>query len=303
MAASGIDKVCVLLSTYNGEKYIGEQLRSLYSQEGVEVSLLVRDDGSSDGTCALLEKEQTAGRLTWYTGENLKPAFSFWNLLQQAPASPYYAFCDQDDVWDNDKLVSAVRMLSAAGDAPALYFCQTRLVDAALNEIKSVKISPLLTYGEALSYNFVTGCTMVMNTAMRDVLLRYTPAFIRMHDIWVYDVAQAISARIFFDPQPHISYRQHGGNAVGQANSFASVWKARIARLRRNERIRSRLAGELLKGYADVMPPEHLALTGMVAGYRESIGAWMRLLFTDSIKCAPLSIRLTSKLAVLARRF
>ena len=296
-------RVQVLLSTYNGEKFLNEQLQSLYAQEGVDVALLVRDDGSTDSTCAILAAEQAAGRLTWYTGENLKPAFSFWNLMQRAPEMPYYAFCDQDDVWDCDKLKAATEMLSAAGDAPALYFSQTRLVDASLKEIGNVKISPLLTFGEALSYQFVTGCTMVMNTAMRDVLLRYTPTFIRMHDIWVYDVAQAIGARIFFDPQPHISYRQHGGNAVGQANSFASVWKARVARLRRNERIRSNLAGELLKGYADVMSPDNLALTKMVAGYRESIGAWMRLLFTDNIKCAPLSIRLTSKLAVLTRRF
>lgn len=297
------DRVIVLMSTYNGEKFIGEQLQSLYSQEGVEVSLLVRDDGSSDGTCALLDKEQTAGRLTWYTGENLKPAFSFWNLLQQAPASPYYAFCDQDDVWDKDKLKSAVDMLSTAGDAPALYFCQTRLVDAALNEIKSVKISPLLTYGEALSYNFVTGCTMVMNSSMRKVLLRYTPAFIRMHDIWVYDVAMAVGARVFFDPEPHISYRQHGNNAVGQANSFRAVWKSRIENVKRNECIRSRLAKELLDGYPDDMTPENLALTRLVANYKDSFGAWMRLLFTNRLKCAPVSIRLTSKIAILTRRF
>ena len=76
---------------------------------------------------------------------------------------------------------------------------------------------------------------MVMNSSMRKVLLRYTPAFIRMHDIWVYDVAMAVGARVFFDPEPHISYRQHGNNAVGQANSFRTVWKSRIENVKRNE--------------------------------------------------------------------
>lgn len=297
------DRVIVLMSSYNGERYIGEQLSSLYSQQGVDVSLLVRDDGSSDGTCALLDSEQEAGRLTWYTGENLKPAFSFWNLLHEASDAPYYAFCDQDDVWDKDKLKSAVDMLSKAGDAPAIYFCQTRLVDAELNEIKSVKISPLLTYGEALSYNFVTGCTMVLNAPMREILLRYTPGFIRMHDIWVYDVALAVGARVFFDPKPHISYRQHGNNAVGQANSAKAVWKSRIENTKKNECIRSRLAKELLKGYGNDMPAENLELTKMVACYKSSFSLWMKLLFTGKLKCAPLSIRITSKIAILTRRF
>ena len=298
-----LSEVCVLLSTYNGEKYIYEQLQSLYAQEGVALSLLVRDDGSSDSTCPILDAEQAAGRLTWYTGENLKPAFSFWNLLHKAPQSGYYAFCDQDDVWDTDKLKIATDMLSQAGDAPALYFCQTRLVDSSLDEIKSVKISPLLTYSESLVYHFVTGCTMVMNSAMRDVLLAYTPDYIRMHDIWIYNVAQAVGARIMFDPTPHISYRQHGGNVVGQANSLKTIWRGRIERIRNERRIRSSLAKELLKGYSDAMSPENRHLTYMVANYCDSFILWMKLLFTSKLRCAPLSINITSKISVLLRIF
>lgn len=296
-------KVCVLLSTYNGEKYIKEQLESLYSQEGVSLSLLVRDDGSVDSTCAVLDAEQAAGRLVWYTGKNLKPAFSFWNLLQKAPDSPFYAFCDQDDVWDKDKLKVAVDKLASAGDMPALYFCQTRLVDASLNEIESVKISPLLTYDEALIYHFVTGCTMVINSAMREVLLRYTPEFIRMHDIWIYNVAQAVGAKVFFDSIPHISYRQHGGNVIGQANSFKTVWKARVERIKKDKCIRSRLAKELLNGYSDVMSSKNLILTKMAANYKDNFASWMKLLFTGRLKCSPFSINVTSKIAILLRIF
>ena len=295
--------IVVLLSAYNGEKYIKEQLESLYSQDGVSLSLLVRDDGSSDSTCPVLDVEQGAGRLTWYTGENLKPAFSFWNLLQKAPDAPFYAFCDQDDVWDNDKLKVAVDKLASAGDAPALYFCQTRLVDASLNEIESVKISPLLTYDEALIYHFVTGCTMVINSAMREILLRYTPEFIRMHDIWIYNVAQAVGAKVFFDSVPHISYRQHGGNVIGQANSLKAVWKARVARMKKDKCIRSRLAKELLNGYSGVMSDEKLLLTKMVANYKDGFASWMKLLFTGRLKCAPFSINVTSKIAILLRIF
>ena len=297
------EKVAVLLSTYNGTKYINEQLASIYAQEGVGVSLLVRDDGSSDGTCELLSGEQTAGRLSWYTGCNKGPAFSFWDLLQQAPTSDYYAFCDQDDVWDCDKLRVAVDAMRGDGDVPALYFCQTRLVDEALREIESVKISPLLTYGEALIYNFVTGCTMVMNDALRRELVKYTPQYIRMHDIWVYDVAQAIGARIHFDATPRMSYRQHGGNVVGQKKSMAFRWKNRWERLCEGEHIRYRLAQELYKGYADDMSAENRSLTELVVGYRAGLLPWLKLLFTRRLRCAPLSINLSARLSVLFRIF
>ena len=287
------------MSTYNGTRYIGEQLQSVYGQKGVEVSLLVRDDGSTDGTLALLDEEQRAGRLRWYTGENLGPAYSFWNLLQCAGDCDYYAFCDQDDYWDSDKLAVAVDAMRGDGDKPAIYFCQTRLVDENLNEMESVTISPLLTYGESLIYHFVTGCTMVINRAMRKELLHYRPSFIRMHDIWIYNVAQAIGASVHFDKVPHMSYRQHGSNVVGQVNSASFVWKNRWKRIRKNERIRSRLASELLAGYSDRMSPRNRALTELAANYRKGLWPWLRLLFTPSLRCAPLSINVSGRIAVL----
>ena len=297
------NKVSVLLSTYNGTKYIKEQLRSLYAQEEVEVVLTVRDDGSVDGTCTLLDAEQADGKLAWYTGENKGPAYSFWDLLHNAPETPFYAFCDQDDVWDNDKLSAAVHHLKSAGDEPAIYFSQTRLVDDTLNEIPSVKITPLLTYGESLLYHFVTGCTIVVNAALRNELLKYTPSYIRMHDIWVYMVAQAIGAKIFFDDKPHISYRQHSGNVIGQINSARFVWKNRWKRLKKNECIRYRLAQELLKGYGDRMSVENRELTELITSYKSGVLPWLRLLFNCRLRCAPLSINVSSRIAVLLGMF
>ena len=297
------NQVQVLMSTYNGDKYIKEQIQSIYAQEGVDVTLLVRDDGSCDGTRALLTTEQAEGRLQWYSGENLGPAYSFWNLVTTAPESSFYAFADQDDVWDSDKLAVAVSKLVEAGDTAALYFCQTRLVDKELNAIKSVRIAPLLTFGEALSYQFVTGCTMVFNNAMRKELLKYTPAFIRMHDVWIYDVAQAIGARVFFDSTPHINYRQHGSNAVGQDRTFFSIWKKRFQRILKGECIRSRLAQELLMGYSSEMTKKNRELAQMAAGYKRNFGDWMRLIFSNRLKCAPLSINVSSKMAIIFRKF
>lgn len=295
--------VQVLMSTYNGARYIEEQLASIYAQQDVDVVLTVRDDGSTDDTLSILERECAAGRLNWYSGPNKGAAMSFWDLVLNAPDSEYYAFSDQDDYWDCDKLKVAVEAIKDDGSTPALYFCQTRLVDEALKEMPSVKISPLLTYGEALIYQFVGGCTMVFNNALRKQLVKYTPSFIRMHDLWVYDVAQAIGAHVVFDKEAHISYRQHGGNAVGQQDSLRFVWAARWKRLRKNEHIRSKLAKELLMGYAQDMTSENRMLTELAANYRDSFAGWVKLLFTCKLKCAPLSVRATGKLAVLMRMF
>lgn len=299
----GKESVTVLMSTYNGECYLQEQLFSIYGQEEVDCSLLVRDDGSSDATVDMLKDEQRSHSLTWYTGENMGPARSFWNLVCTASGSDYYAFADQDDVWLTDKLKTAVAKLKGHEDVPALYFCQTQLVDGDLRPLESVRIAPLLTYGEALIYQFVGGSTMVFNEALRRKLVEYTPGYLRMHDIWVYDVALAVGAFVCFDPTPHILYRQHERNAVGQLNSWRFRWKNRWKRVVKNEHIRLRTAEELWRGYADVMSPENRELTRKVVNYRKSLRARMQLLWGRDLHCSEPSVELSGKLAIMADIF
>jgi len=107
--------VQVLLSAYNGADFLMEQLRSLYAQRGVNVQILVRDDGSTDATRQLLEAEQAAGRLTFYTGENLGWARSFMDLVYHSGSADYFAFCDHDDIWLPEKLQKAVESLEKRG--------------------------------------------------------------------------------------------------------------------------------------------------------------------------------------------
>ena len=93
-------KVAVLMSSYNGEKYIRPQIDSILAQEGnFELSLFVRDDGSTDKTQAILQEYAQKRKLTWYTGNNLGPARSFMDLLKKCKGFNYYAFADQDDYW------------------------------------------------------------------------------------------------------------------------------------------------------------------------------------------------------------
>ena len=132
------------------------------------------------------------------------------------------------------------------------------LVDKNLNRVNSVIIHPRLSFGEALVYQFVGGCTMVMNRALRDIILQYNPQYLSMHDVWIYDVAQAIGAHVVFDHIPHILYRQHGGNVTGQSTSVMTEWKHRTGRLvKRDLHSRSKVAQEIYKGYFDMMPEEN----------------------------------------------
>ena len=109
--------VTVLMSTYNGETYLKEQIDSILAQEGIRVKLLVRDDGSKDSTQQILDDYSKRGLLEWYKGENLKSARSFMNLVDTVSLdADYYAFSDQDDFWEKDKLSRAIDMLNQFDD-------------------------------------------------------------------------------------------------------------------------------------------------------------------------------------------
>jgi rhamnosyltransferase len=134
--------VCVLLSTYNGEKYLKELLDSVLNQnceDKIKVSIFVRDDGSSDNTTNILKEYEQNGKIILFGhgGCNLGFAKSFSSLLANAPLSDYYAFCDQDDIWLPDKLISAVERLEKEdnNEIPLLYSTNLIVVDKDLNEI------------------------------------------------------------------------------------------------------------------------------------------------------------------------
>ena len=103
--------VLVLMSTYNGEAYLTEQVESILKQADVNVKLLVRDDGSTDNTLRILNKYATEEKLDYITGKNINWMHSFWTLVNMAHGADYYAFADQDDIWFPDKLARAVSVL------------------------------------------------------------------------------------------------------------------------------------------------------------------------------------------------
>ena len=211
------------MSTYNGERYLREQLDSLLAQRGVSVEVFVRDDGSSDGTKDILDEYAGAhGNVHVEFGENAGVGNSFMNLLYATPDTfDYYAFSDQDDIWSEEKISRAVELLQASG--AILYTSNQECVDAEGNSLgmryesgKHLHDAPL----EIMSENMLSGCTMVFPNRFYRILTavekRPSAALLRnrIHDVWLAMVASLYNG-IVYDERAFIAYRQHENNVVG----------------------------------------------------------------------------------------
>lgn len=294
--------VAVLMASYNGKKYLLEQIESICSQQGVKVKLWVRDDGSTDGTQLLLEKYKQQGVLDWYQGESLGPAKAFLELLRTSPKADFYAFADQDDYWMADKMKSAVESLHTENTMGnrCLYFGQTQLVNTRLEPLPTQLLKLKHTFAESLIYQFVGGNTIVMNEALRSLVSSYQPQYLCMHDVWVYDVAKATDAFVYFDETPHILYRQHDNNAVGNGLSMKTDWTRRIKRIFQNkEHLRYRMACELENGFSAVMSERNKLILSTLTNYRKGVKEWWKLLTAPTYTCGDRTTNLYFRLAVL----
>ncbi|MFZ5766455.1 MAG: glycosyltransferase family 2 protein [Thermodesulfobacteriota bacterium] len=225
--------VAILLSTYNGERYLAEQLGSIADQTYRDLRLFVRDDGSTDRTRDLIEQARRHGMVQRFEiGENIGIFSSFFYLLAAADEDcSYYAFADQDDWWYPDKVETAVAALQKVDDRfPALYCGRLACVD---RNLAPLCLSPVpcrpLGLANALVENVASGCTMVINRAARRLLLQTRPEWCLFHDWWSYLVISALG-RVIYDERPLIKYRLHGDNDTGAPRSFAHGMVRRLRR-------------------------------------------------------------------------
>jgi glycosyltransferase involved in cell wall biosynthesis len=228
------ESVEVLLSTYNGSRYLPELLESLWAQTYRNVAISVRDDGSSDGTLALLDRLLSGRPCTKVVmGAHIGPAQSFMALLRSVSSeASFAAFCDQDDVWAGDKLAVGIAALEALDCPlrPALY-CSA--VTLASEDLSPIKVHRRCTRGpsfeNALVENIATGCTIVLNRPAIDLLACQRPKHLVMHDAWCYAVV-AGCGEVVYDRVPRVLYRLHPANAVGVGATPCSEWLGRARR-------------------------------------------------------------------------
>lgn len=219
-------KVQVLLSAYNGEQYISEQIQSILNQTHAAVSILIRDDGSTDKTIQLLDQWVTThpDKIKLIKGTNVGVVSSFFELLRAADAeADYYCFCDQDDVWLDHKVEHAIARLDSSiyTEVPAMVFTSTYLTDDELNR-KGAWPKPHAkepSFFNALYENIAIGATITMNRSARNLFINSQSVDsqkVLMHDWWFYLLVSAFGT-VIYDNKPSMLYRQHNNNVVGAA--------------------------------------------------------------------------------------
>lgn len=268
--------VDILMATYNGERYVAEQIESIQAQTYKNWRLLISDDCSTDGTLDVVESYLTADPRINVVSKNNRyggAKENFFSLLDLSDAD-YFMFCDQDDVWLPNKVADEVEALSTlTRDEPGAVYSDMRVVNEDLEEIASSFLDQerkrdargsLRTF---LSISAAAGCTMMGNAALRNIVSRTDRSAALMHDWWIAIVAASCGRLLYLD-QPTVLYRQHGDNEVGaEQYSFWNKFK-NFNDSRRKYWSSCRQAKAILRNYGPSMSDTARAL---VAAYSSQL--------------------------------
>lgn len=208
----------VLLSTYNGETFLREQLDSILNQT-ISVDILIRDDGSSDQTLEILEEYANKyHNLKYFLGENVGVVHSYIALMRQAKEYAYYAFSDQDDIWLPNKLeIAHMKLATMNQQKPCLYCSCSLLVN---NDMEGKQVTQInrrgITFYNVMIQNLMPGHAQVFNRALLDLVLQHQIDFqkVVVHDYWLAFLCVTFG-NVYFDNTYHTYYRQHSDNAIG----------------------------------------------------------------------------------------
>lgn len=280
----------VLLATYNGERYLRKQWESLEQQEGVELVVHVADDGSSDGTVALLQELATQPHgavrsVRWLQAAPRRSATrSFLMLMADAvscsPEALWFAYCDQDDVWLPGKLAAAHEVLAPweQGARPALYGGRTLAVD---DDDREGGLSPLFvrppSFRNAVTQNIMGGNTMVMNRAAAELVAASAHLEVVTHDWLTYQLVSGADGFIHYDPRPFVRYRQHAQNVIGSNLGWRARWERLLRMLRGEYREWNALNVTALAQRASIFTQANRQVLESFARARQARSPWTRM--------------------------
>ena len=275
-AQADLPGITILLSTFNGGKFLRAQLESFLQQTYQNWTLFWRDDGSSDDTMTIMEDFAASigtNRCvkSASSGQHLGAAPSFLMLLSEVPTAQAVAFADQDDVWLPQKLQHAAIALTEAGAMPMLYCARQILVD---KDLRGTALSVLHgqppVFPASLTQNIANGNTLVMNRRATELVNELTQPEGTVHDWWSYIVVSAAGGKIVFDPMPQVLYRLHKDNLIGCARPMPA---RAAAAMRRGPRIfmtmMRRHADALTNSAARLSPQAQADLNLIQAGLQD----------------------------------
>lgn len=282
-------RVAVVMATYNGERYLREQVESIFLQDGARISLYVYDDCSTDSTVTQLrdmadEYQELGYDIHVKVGErNVGFPTSFFRALDSVDSEyDYYAYSDQDDVWKQGKIASGIAALSnwAEPDVLGLYFEPTTSVDEQLNFLFERDLSKLnLTLQSFFVRARVAAHTMIFNTPMKLEICRMGPSHYGFSHGWIaLLVAVAAKARIVVGDTSHTLHRRltssvsAGGKGLARRLAFERnvIFNPEVNRVPMSEL--------LLETYNESLTKEETAFLETLSRYRDNVGNRIRML-------------------------
>ena len=297
--------VCILMSTFNGDKYLQEQIHSIFAQEDVDVKLVVRDDGSTDNTLDILKGYKD---IKLIEGSNIGCEESFKYLLYMPNDADYFAFADQDDVWYPRKLISAIDNIKS--QKADLSVCNLMLADAEMKHL----IKPLFSKDDIDRENFrfknyilgnFHGCTQVWTNTLHKIIQTYYPPVTYPHDLWVNSIANMVSTTII-DTECYIKYRIHSNNTSGLAkNTYQRILKGISRYIMPNHPTKDILCKQLLEGYSKYLEnsDERLTFLLLISSYKKKFSNKLKLLFSSIINKTDFQHRCLYWICILVNKY
>lgn len=240
----GHPSICVVMSTYNGEKYVAQQMDSILAQDvDADLQVRVRDDGSSDGTLAVLRRYETNPKVSIIAGKNLGYVDSFFECLSSAPSCDYYAFSDQDDIWLPNKLSRALeKLVNTSYNGPLLYASELQYCDEYCKKATKSHLNQIGVNAQDMLYEVIcSGNTQVFNKELAQLACSHGWSGVFAHDWWFALVA-SFFGKVVFDEQTEILYRRLNENTSPSGMSGIRLMRYRIKKI---------LGGGKLKGIHD----------------------------------------------------
>ena len=224
-------KVAVLISTYNGEKYIKEQLDSILNQTYKNIDIVIRDDGSKDLTIDIIKEYQKKNKNIFLTeGSNIGFIKSFFQLLENSNAD-YYAFCDQDDIWIDNKIELAVMLLNSVDNTlPNLVFGNSDYYDENMNFIGKGEEHRTFSFKNSLYECVSQGMTMTINQVAKQIIIDNIPEKCLFHDWWTYMICSG-QGNVLYNDLTVVKYRRFEKNATAEGQNILKVFLWRIKKL------------------------------------------------------------------------
>ncbi len=294
-------KVAVFMSTYNGEKFLVEQIESILRQT-VKCDIFIRDDGSTDKTQNILNEYQNKGLIKWKSNTRLGPAYSFMQLLMDNVGYDYYCFSDQDDWWFPEKTKKEIESIKNYIE-PAIVYSNGNLVDSNMNTLgrNIYRNIPFVNFESVMVNAGVQGCTMLWNNAMHERIINGgIPDVLIMHDSYLARVCLATNGKVEYIHEPLIKYRQHEKNVIGIKKSKIDVLKSRIKQVLSADKISiAEQALEIKRIYEQDIPLNNIVFIDNVINYKKTLKTRMKMINNNNIHYQSKNMEITMKLKIL----